>query len=168
MKMIKTKEGYAFENAQIIFSNFSGRPDKYNAEGRRNFCIIIDSPEDAERLMSEGWNVKTLRPRDEGDEPQHYIQIKVALGSRRPPHIYMMTRKAKIVINEDRIDNLDNADIISADAVVRPYEWEPGRISAYLQELYVTIAEDYFGEKYAKYDDPDAIGPSEDDDELPF
>lgn len=162
MRMIRTGNGYAFEDVSIIFSNFAGRPDKFNAEGKRNFCIIIDSKEDADILARDGYNVKTLRPRDDGDEPAYYLQVKVSLESRRPPHIYMVTSKARVSIDKNRIDTLDSADIISADVVIRPFEWEPGRISAYLGEMYVTIAEDYFGGKYAKYDDP------VDDEDVPF
>lgn len=164
MKMLKNGNGYAFDGAKIIFSNFSGRPDKYNAEGKRNFCIVIDDPDDAEALKAEGWNIKELRPRDEGDEASHYLQVKINLGSHRPPHIYMVnSRNVPVEVDEDTIDNLDSADIVSADLVVRPYEWEPGRISAYLRELYVVIAEDYFGSKYARDE-----GPAEDPDYLPF
>ena len=56
------------ENAKIIFRNFAGKEGMYNAEGDRNFCVLLED-DLAEQLVKDGWNVKTLRAREEDDVP---------------------------------------------------------------------------------------------------
>lgn len=84
------------ENARILFRNFSGNPSKFNAKGKRTFCLVID-PDMADRLSEEGWNVKFLKPREEGDTPTPYIQVNVGFkdDSSKSPKIYMVTRKKR-------------------------------------------------------------------------
>ena len=54
------------ENAQLMYPNFSGRAGTYNAEGERNFKVVI--PADmADKLVEDGWLVKCKPPDAEGD-----------------------------------------------------------------------------------------------------
>lgn len=141
------------EGARILFRNFRGEEKTYNARGRRNFCVILE-PSLADQLISDGWNVKTLKPREDGDEPQPYMQVKVMYGAR-PPKIVMISSAGKTDITEDTVDMLDWAEIENVDLVIRPYEYEvngKSGISAYLKSMFVTIAEDYLEQKYSDCD----------------
>ena len=46
----KNVPNIVIENAHIIFRNFRGEESKYNRAGSKNFCVIIEDPEQAEKL----------------------------------------------------------------------------------------------------------------------
>ena len=139
------------ENVRIGFRNFAGNEGRYNPKGKRNFVVFLDPPI-ADQMSKEGWNVKVLTPREEGDEPQAYLPVSLAFG-RRPPHIVMITSKGQTRLDEEMVESLDWAEISNVDLVVRPYEWEVNGstgIKAYLKSLFVTIEEDELEKKYAE------------------
>lgn len=143
------------EDHRVIFRNFGGKPGPYNNEGDRNFSICIDDPKEAKDLEKEGWNVKYLDPREDGDAAQAYLQISVSYRNY-PPEIYMMTSRGRTRLTEDMVELLDQADYETVDVIIRPYEWVvAGKtgIKAYLKKLYVRIQEDELDMKYNDVED---------------
>lgn len=140
------------DEARIIYRNFAGVSGKFNAEGKRNFCLIIPTEELARELIDKGWNVKTKAPRDEGEEPLRYLKVNVKFGEHGPT-IYLRSGKSNTVLDENTVSCLDNIDISSVDMDIRPYNYEVNGemgISAYLKTMCVYQEVDRFAERFAE------------------
>ena len=154
----KKTNNIMIENARLIFKNFSGEESKFNRAGNKNFCVILDH-DMADELVAEGWNIKYLRPREDGEEPTPYLQVTVAYGNI-PPKVIMIAGRNKTPLDSLSIGTLDYAEIANVDLVIRPYNWEVNGkqgIKAYLKTMYVEIEQDAFASKY-----------DFDDEEIPF
>lgn len=145
----KTKT-FMVEDARVIFRNFAGKEGQFNRAGDRSFSVVL--PDDvAIQMLKDGWNVRYLPAREEGDSDTPYITVSVNFKNR-PPRVVMITSTARTTLNDESIEVLDWADIRTADLIARGYDWEVGDKSgtkAYLQSLFVTIEEDALELKYA-------------------
>lgn len=149
--MADDRKKFMVEGARILFRNFTGKAGQYNREGDRNFAVVLDS-EDAAQLERDGWNVKYLAPRDEGDIPTPYIPVTVKYA-HKPPRIVMITSTGRKTVTEEMVSALDGMDFANVDLLCTGYEWDiNGKqgITAYLQSMFVTIEEDELERKYAR------------------
>lgn len=141
---------FMVEDARLVFRNFSGKEGQYNREGDRNFSVILDH-DVAEVMLKDGWNVKYLASREEGEADTPYIQVAVNFNNR-PPRVVMITSTARTNLDEKTVDVLDWAEIQTCDLIARAYDWTVNGKSgtkAYLQSLFVTVKEDALERKYA-------------------
>lgn len=147
----KVRSLIKIEGAELIFKNFQGKASMYNAEGNRNFGVILDD-DLAEEVRKDGWNVKYLRP-DEDGYKKPWLPVKVKYGKVNPI-VILINSRGKMKLTEETIDQLDWTRIKNCDLIIRPYNYpaangRPAGVSAYLQSIYVTIDEDEFEMKYA-------------------
>lgn len=149
----KVTDPVEIEDAQLIWTNFSGKAGKFNAEGMRNFNIIIDE-DTFNVLQNDGWNVRVVLPKNDSDPdtpPLYILPVKVSFG-KRPPQIQLISSRGRRFLDEETVGMLDFIDIKTCDVVVNPYNYNVNGkvgVSGYLKSLYVTMVEDRFADKYA-------------------
>ena len=148
-------------DAEILggsFRNFSGAEGRYNMEGKRNFCVVIPDDEQAEAMKEDGWNVKILQPREEGDPAKYYIKVNVNYGSKVPPSIYKVKGDRVICeLGENHISKLDTKKILHADMSINSYQYDPDKpdVTAYLEEMYVELEDSPFSYRFAEEEYPE-------------
>ena len=140
------------EDAKILFPNFSGTEDRFTREGDRNFCLAL--PEDvAEQMVRDGYNIKRRQMNtDEGVvEGDYYVKCKISFKGK-PPRIYMVTTGNKTLLTEDLVGTLDSTEIVEADVMLSPYNWdirgEQG-VTPYVNTMYVRIFENPLDQKWS-------------------
>lgn len=163
------------EDVRLLFRNFSGKEGQFNAKGDRNTNVTVPT-EQAIRMERLGWAIKWLEPREEGDERQAILKVKLKMdGGGKPPRVVMISQGAngdrRNNLDEDGVSILDWATIRHVDMKIRPYEWDirgQQGVTAYIESIYVTIEMDELEEKYADIPEAgDAAGARYTDD-TPF
>lgn len=165
MNVVFTNRGIVqIDGARLIYRNFTGRGTDYNREGDRNFCLVIDDQEVADRLIEEGFNVKIRQPREEGEAPFMYMKVNVKYhkkGSdleRLNPVAVLISGRNRNNLDEESISLLDNIEIANVDLDLSGSNWtvqgRSGR-SAYLSKIYVTQELDRFAARYAEDEYPE-------------
>lgn len=140
------------EDARIIFRNFEGREEKFNAEGDRNFTVVIEDDATADQLLADGWNIKYLKARDDEDTPTAILKVKVNFKGRPPRIVFVTSRGRSQPISEAEAFMVDFADMKKVDLIINPFSWDiNGKqgIAAYLKTIYITLNEDELELKYA-------------------
>ena len=150
------------DDAQITRTNFKGLAGMYNREGERNFLLIIPTEDICDALIKDvnkfgvGWNVKVRAPREEGDDPFMYLNVKVKFNDYGP-NIYLISGNKKTRLTEDTVGCLDDIYIDHVDLDIRPSDGEvngrPYR-TAYLRSIQVIqdLTQDRFAD-HGYYDE---------------
>lgn len=144
-----------FENAQMLFRDFSGvGTKKYPANGRRSFCIKL-TDEQANEMAAEGWNVKMTKSENPDYPPEAYIKVNVSYAISAPT-IYVVNGNTRTAITEETVSTLDglnstNIEYIDAtvDGSMNP---DRPKMSAYLKTLYIKYKPDPIEAKWAAFD----------------
>lgn len=151
-------EAATLNDVRLVFRNFKGAEGQYNRKGDRNFCVILPA-DTADAMRQDGWSIKQLKPREEGDVPQDYIKVKVNFDGPRPPKMFLINSMGRLQITNDMVENLDWIDFALVDLIISPYNWSMNGntgVTAYLQTFFGTIREDELEQRYSQV--PDA-GP---------
>ena len=96
--------------------------------------------------------IKRSRVVGDGDVRRVYLPVSVRDG-RRAATVRSVVGGRINDLTEETVGMLDRASIITADLVIRPREWEPGRIKAYLRTGYFNLQKEYFEDKYFNNND---------------
>ena len=172
MAQRKRRPQLLIEDATLLpgaFMNFAGEERQFNLPGNRNFHLVIP-PELVEDMVADGWNVKFLKPRDEGDSETAHINVTVSYRGNRPPSLVLIKGGTQVSLDQEQAAIIDWIDIEKVDVMINPSFWEArdnsGRsgIKAYLDQIYITVRESALEQKYAHI--PKAIETSESDQEV--
>lgn len=146
------------ENARILWPNFAGAADKYNAEGDRNFQLHL-TRQQADELAADGWNVKCKfpRPEENTDEQEERCVLKITVKfTNKPPKIVGVGSKSRsrTEFHEGIAGLIDSAEIVTCDLSFVPYFYQITEdnigVSAYLRSMYFVMREDELDEKWAE------------------
>lgn len=133
------------DNARIIWRSF-GAPDKY---GKKGFNVIIEDAELAQQMKADGWNIKELPPREDGDDVAWRIPVETR-WDKYPPKIRVYKNDNEedyVVLNEDTVECLDYSDIERINLELSPSVWDDHgtpAVKAYLSKMKVWLSEDDF------------------------
>lgn len=144
------------EGRDIIFRNFAGRPTRYVPDGgKREFTVIFDDQNLAQMMLADGWNVR-FRPTDDPDIPgRPSLSVKVNFKTSNPPIIEQVSSRGCTRLDEESVAALDFDEIVTAKMRIRGWEYEPGKLSAYLVRMEAEIADEYadsYGNSYNAVD----------------
>ena len=134
------------KDATIIYRNFSGKESEFNPAGSRNFCLLV-SADIVDQLANEGWNVKWTKVKEEGDVSEPFIKVNIKF-SVRPPRIWTVGTKGKTLLEEEDLYQLDGLRFQKVMLTVNPYEYKPGHVSGYVDEMYLTVEPSAFDDEY--------------------
>lgn len=124
-----------------------------NREGERNFCVFLNPAQvDCEELIANGWNIrKNENPNDPLAEPSYMLRVKVKYHpedsdlKRLNPKVLICTQNGEMIMDEDNVGDLDNAQIVKANMTIHG-TWRESPmytgVVAYLSKLVVRVYED--------------------------
>jgi hypothetical protein len=141
------RENITIIDAEIMsgnWRNFGGAEGQFNRAGERQFNLRLPD-ELAEHLKSQGYNVRTRDPREDGDDPLHRLEVAVEYDKGTPPMVYYIVGGQRTLLDRETVGLIDSSIIEKADIIISPYHWEVNGktgTKAYLHKAFITIEED--------------------------
>lgn len=136
------------------FSHFDGREDTFNAEGDHNFTLMLNE-ELAQKLMADGWSIRTMDGYEEGDPPEYLLKVKISYKFE-PPKIFLIKGQRKIRATQRDLADIRRDTCENLDVIITPSRWVHGQnsgITAYAKELYATVRQSRFSERYQDFEE---------------
>lgn len=152
------------KNACIMFTNFAGEKDRFN-NGMPQFNLVL-SKEAADDLRSDGWNIRMMPPREEGDEPTYMTNINVSFGNgRRDPVVKLYSsldgKRSCRQLSRDTLGILDDIRLERINLRIGSFNYDGDRytMKGYLHEMQAVqkAAQTSFDDDYNDYTDPDEV-----------
>lgn len=147
----RREENLKIEGTYIVFRpNFAGQEEQFNREGDRYFNVAVP-PEEVDQLREQGWNIKEWTGKEEGDETEYFIKVKVSYKFR-PPRLVLITSRGRVPLDEETCEMLDWTEFEFVDVIINASRYNiNGRqgVSAYLKTGMFVIHEDELEQKYS-------------------
>lgn len=147
-----------FEDVQIKWpwTHFDGKDTFGGTEAKYNFTIILPKAT-ALQLREAGWtSVKENEPYEEGDEPEWTMQCQIS-DRFGIPKMYLIKNDRRFRINEMRdLHDIRRETCEKIDVILTPSRWVNGArtgVTAYVKEMYATISQSRFAEKYEELEE---------------
>lgn len=186
------KQPICMEGAELVFKNFAGKTKtvrgmtvntpRRDGTPDRNFGVVINDMDLAQRLINEGWNVKQFHNDDPDVEPEYWLPVKLTFRTQdhNPSNTKVMMINpdgSAVRLFADTVSTLDRVRVGRANIIIAPFEWSNPRgesgITAYTRTLYCFVEDD---DPWAKdFETPHNTASQQDDggldiesDTLPF
>lgn len=157
------RDELVFEDARIVWKNFSGTARQFNETGKRVFHIVLDEQQFHE-LSEIGWEPKIYIPKlAENPEPMYHLPVSLNYKfdekgnpSGLNPNIYFITEstQSKTLLVEETTGLADQMTFERIDLTIRAYNWSfQGKygVKAYLKTMYGILHEDPLDILYQDY-----------------
>ena len=111
---------------------------------------VADALQNNVNRYGVGWNVRVKPPRNDGDSPFIYMNVKVNFNDRGPA-VHLQTGRNRNRLKEGNVSTLDNIDIARVDMDIAASDKEVNGTNyrtAYLRSMLVTQHIDRFAADY--------------------
>lgn len=153
------------KNACIMFTNFAGEKDRFNME-KPQFNLVL-TEEAARDLQADGWNVRIMPAREEGESPTYMTNINVAFSDdgRRNPTIKLYSsldgKRVCRRLSAETIGILDDIRLERINLRIGSFNYDGDKytMKGYLHELQAVqkAEQTSFDDDYADYQDNDDV-----------
>ena len=151
-------------DAELLYTNFSGRIGQYNRDGKRYFNVYVDDPEIVNKLTEDGWRVSIRTPKTPDEPIRHSIKVMVSYQFEPFPVIIRVVNGAEYYLDETTVGQLDKDRILKALVKVHgsgKKNSPDGKFTAYLDKMVVECEEDPFDTEYRRMFGEDPVVKSE-------